>query len=113
MLPPRTLLGLWLIYTLMSSQLRAASPSSLPSPSNAHPTAASSNMLSQLLSTEQLQNAIASYESIFSYNHNLSIGQQQRALVSMGVNVRLRRLLSDLQAGNSVSIGILGGSVSW
>jgi len=69
--------------------------------------------MSQLFPSEQLQTAIAEYEGLFSYNHNLSVGQQQRALVSMGANVRLRRLLSDLQAGNSVSIGILGGSVSW
>jgi hypothetical protein len=36
-----------------------------------------------------------------------------RALVNIGAALRLRRVVADLQAGRNVSIGIIGGSISW
>uniref|UniRef100_A0A383VEL6 SGNH hydrolase-type esterase domain-containing protein n=1 Tax=Tetradesmus obliquus TaxID=3088 RepID=A0A383VEL6_TETOB len=47
------------------------------------------------------------------YQHSLSIGRRQRALVNVGTALRLRRVVADLQAGKNVSVGVIGGSISW
>lgn len=36
-----------------------------------------------------------------------------RALVNVGAALRLRRVIADLQAGKNVSVGVIGGSISW
>jgi hypothetical protein len=36
-----------------------------------------------------------------------------RALVNIGAALRMRRVVADLQAGKNVSVGVIGGSVSW
>ena len=66
-----------------------------------------------LTSGDAATTAAEHYLNLFSYHHNLTLGQQQRSLVAMGSNLRLQRLLADLAAGRNASIGILGGSVSW
>lgn len=65
--------------------------------------------------TDQATHSIAfQYQNMFLYKHNLSLGQQERGLVNIGAtNLRLRQVVAALQAGKEVSIGILGGSVSW
>jgi hypothetical protein len=37
----------------------------------------------------------------------------RRALVNIGAALRVRRVVADLQAGKNISVGVIGGSISW
>lgn len=54
------------------------------------------------------------YQQLMQHKHSLSRGSLQRSLVYKGANLRLRRVLKKLLAGEQqVSIGVIGGSISW
>jgi hypothetical protein len=36
-----------------------------------------------------------------------------RALMNVGAALRMRRVVADLQAGKNISVGVIGGSISW
>jgi hypothetical protein len=108
----RTCLGVWLIMRLMVLKLHSSNvAASIPQASQSG--SVSTVTLHSQHTGDQPPNAALNYQQVFEYKHNLTLGQQQRALVSTGAALRLRRMLVDLQSGKNVSVGILGGSVSW
>lgn len=113
----RTCLGVWLIIhaLALSSHLSNVAASILQDAQSGSVSTrvGTVSLHSQHIADVQPPNAALDYKRVFKYQHNLTLGQQQRSLVSIGPALRLRQMLVDLQSGKNVSIGILGGSVSW
>lgn len=109
----RTCLGVWLITTvlLLFSHLSNVA-ASIPQASQSG-SASTLSLHSQHIADDQHLNAALNYQRVFDYQHNLTLGQQQRSLVSIGAALRLLQMVVDLQSGKNISVGILGGSVSW
>lgn len=110
----RTCLGVWLIIRLLFMYMHTSNAAaSIPQASQSGSVSTLSLQQSQHIAVDQPPNAALNYQKVVEYQHNLTLGQQQRALVSTGAALRLRQMLVDLQSGKNVSVGILGGSVSW
>lgn len=98
-----------LLLCIACSRQAAAGPGTAASPD----VDRSLTTYAALLHNSDLLRGAKTYQKLMAYKHSLTRGQLQRSLVYKGANVRLRKVVDKLLKGRNVSVGVIGGSISW
>ena len=77
-----------------------------------HSTSNYNDLIDSLSSSSSVQIS-EQYLRVHSYNPGLTQAQVQRGIAYAGANLRLRKVVEKLLKGDQVSIGVIGGSISW
>jgi hypothetical protein len=69
--------------------------------------------LVKMLSSSTAVQTSEQYLRVHAYTPSLTQAQVQRGIAYAGANLRLRSFIEKLLSGDQVSIGVIGGSISW